>query len=58
MLEVLEDQYEKSEVYKPHSKSVYQINLQKTHFCYVNKSGETNYHYCLLLTADMMQYLS
>ena len=49
----LEDQYAKSEVYKPNCKSVYQLNLQKKHFCYVNQSGETNYRYHLLLTTEM-----
>ena len=47
----LEDQYVKSEVYKPNCKSVYQLNLQKKHLCYVNESGETNYRY-RLLTAE------
>ena len=28
----LEDQYVKSEVYKPNRRSVYQLNLQKKHF--------------------------
>ena len=37
----LEDYYVKSEVYKPNCKSVYQLNFQKKHLCYVNKSGET-----------------
>ena len=48
----LDDQYVKSEVYKPNCKSVYQLNLQKKHLCYVNESGETNYQYHLLLTAE------
>ena len=47
----LEDQYVKSEVYKPNCKSVYQLNLQIKHLCYVNESGETNYRY-RLLTAE------
>ena len=51
----LEDQYVKSEVYKPNYKSVYQLNLKKKHLCYVNKSGETNYRYCLLLTTETMR---
>ena len=51
----LEDQYVKSEVYKPNHRSVYELNLQKKHLCYVNESGETNYHYHLLLTAKMMR---
>ena len=50
----LEDQYVKSEVYKPNCKSVYQLNLEKKHLCYVNESGETNYHYHLLLTTETM----
>ena len=37
----LENQYVKSEVYKPSCKSVYQLNLQEKHLCYVNESGET-----------------
>ena len=48
----LEDQYVKSEVYKPNFKSVYQLNLQKKHLYYVNESGETNYRYHLLLTVE------
>ena len=48
----LEDQYVKSEVYKPNCKSVYQLNLQKKHLCYVNESGETNYGYRLLLMTE------
>ena len=48
----LEDKYVKSEVYKPNCRSVYQLNLQKTHLCYVNESGETDYRYCLLLTTE------
>ena len=36
----LEDQYVKSEVYKPNCKNVYQLNLQKKHLCYVNESGK------------------
>ena len=48
----LEDQYVKSEVYKPNCKSVYQLNFQKKHLCYVNESGETNYRYRLLLTTE------
>ena len=51
----LEDQCVKSEVYKPNFKSVYQLNLQKTHLCYVNESGEANYRYCLLLTTETTQ---
>ena len=47
----LEDQYVKSEVYKPNRRSVYQLNLQKKAF-YVNESGETNYHYHVLLTTE------
>ena len=47
----LENQYVKSEVYKPNCRSVYQLNLQKKHLCYVNESGETNYRY-RLLTAE------
>ena len=31
--------------------SVYQLNLKKP-LCYVNKSGEANYHYRLLLTTE------
>ena len=50
----LEDQYVKSEVYKPNCKSVYQLNLEKKHLCYVNESGETNYRYHLLLTTETM----
>ena len=46
----LENQYVKSEVYKPNCRSVYQLNLQKKHLCYVNESGETNYRYRLLTT--------
>ena len=38
----LQDQYVKSEVYKPNCKSVYQLNLQKKHLCCVNESGEMN----------------
>ena len=30
----LEDQYVKSEVYKPNFKNIYQLNLQKKHLCY------------------------
>ena len=48
----LEDQYLKSEVYKPNCKSVYQLNLQKKHLCYVSESGETNYGYRLLLMTE------
>ena len=48
-----EDQYVKSEVYKLNFKSVYQLNLQVKHLCYVNESGETNYCYHLLLTMEM-----
>ena len=52
----LEDQYVKSEVYKPNCKSVYQLNLQKKKpLCYVNESWETNYCYHLLLTTETMQ---
>ena len=51
----LEDQYVKSEVYKPNYKSVYQLNLKKKYLCYVNKSGETNYRYRLLLTTETMR---
>ena len=51
----LEDQYVKSEVYKPNYKSVYPLNLKKKHLCYVNKSGETNYRYRLLLTTETMR---
>ena len=50
----LESQYVKSEVYKPNCKSVYQLNLKK-HLCYVNKSGEANYRYRLLLTTETMR---
>ena len=50
----LEDQYVKSEVYKPNCKSVYQLNLEKKHLCYVNESGKTNYRYHLLLTTETM----
>ena len=49
----LEDQYVKSEVYRLHCKSIYQLDLPKKHFCYVNESGETNYHYRILLTTEM-----
>ena len=49
-----EDQYVKSEVYKPNCKSVYQLNLKKKHLCYVNESGETNC-YRLLLTTETMR---
>ena len=49
---VLEDQYVKSEVFKPNCKSVYHLNLQKQHVCYVNESRERNYCYCLLLMAE------
>ena len=52
---VMEDQYVKSEVYEPNSKTVYQLNLQKKHLCYVNESEETNYCYCLLLSTEMTQ---
>ena len=45
----LDNQYVKSEVYKPNCKSVYQLHLQKKHLCYINESGETNY---LLLTTE------
>ena len=48
----LEDQYLKSEVYKSNCKSVYQLHLQKKHFCYVSESGETNYGYRLLLMME------
>ena len=51
----LEDQYVKSEVYKPNCKNGYRLNLQKKHLCYVNESGGTNYCYRLLLTTEMMQ---
>ena len=51
----LEDQYVKSEVYKPNCKSVYQLNLQKKHLCYVNESERTNDRYCLLLMMETMQ---
>ena len=51
----LEDQYVQSEVYKPNCKSVYQLNLQKNHLCYVNESVETNYRYRFLLTAETMR---
>ena len=54
----LEDQYLKDEVYKPNCKSVYQLNLQKQHLCYVNESGETNYGYRLLLMMETTQYKS
>ena len=37
---VLEDQYVKSEVYKPNCEIVCQLNLQKKHLCYVNESGK------------------
>ena len=50
-----EDQYAKSEVYKPNYKSVYQLNLKKKYLCYVNKSGERNYCYRLLLTTETMR---
>ena len=50
----LEDQYVKSEVYKPNLKSVYQLNLKKKHLCYVNESGETNFYH-LLLTMETMR---
>ena len=50
----LEDQYLKSEVYKPNCKSAYQLNLQKKHLHYVNESGETNYYDCLLLATEIM----
>ena len=36
----LEDQYVKSEVYKPNCKSVYQLNLQNKHLCYVMNLGK------------------
>ena len=52
---VLEDQYVKSEVYKPNCKSVYQLNLQKKHLCYVIEYGEMNYCYHLLLMTETMQ---
>ena len=51
----LEDQYVQSEVYKPNCKNAYQLNLQKNHLCYVNESGEANYPYRFLLTAETMQ---
>ena len=51
----LEGQYVKSEVYKLNCNSVYQLNLQKKHLCYVNESGETNYRYRLLLTMETMR---
>ena len=50
----LEDHYVKSEVYKPNCKNVYQLNIQKKNLCYANESGETNYHYHLLLMTEMM----
>ena len=53
---VLEDQYLKSEVYKPNCKIVYQLNLQKKHLCYVNESGERNYGCHLLLMTETAQY--
>ena len=40
----LEDQYVKSKVYQQNCKSAYQLNLQNKYLCYVNESGETNYH--------------
>ena len=52
----LEDQYLKSEVYKPNCKIVYQLNLQKKHLCYVNESGERNYGCHLLLMTETAQY--
>ena len=48
----LEDQYVKSEVYKPNCKSICQLNLLKKHLRYANESGEMNYCYCLLLTTE------
>ena len=51
----LEDQYVKSEVYKPNCKSLYQLNLQKMHLCYVIESGETIDCCHVLLTTGMMQ---
>ena len=51
----LEDQYVKSEVYKRNTKRVYQLYLQKKHFCYITESGGKNYHYCLLLTTKTMR---
>ena len=36
----LDDQYVKSEVYKPNCKSVYQLNLQNKHLCYVMNLGK------------------
>ena len=51
----LEDQYLKSEVYKPNCKSVYQLNFQKKkHLCYVNESGEMNHRYRLLFMTETM----
>ena len=52
---VFEDHYVKSEVFKPNCKSVYQLSLQNKRLCYVNKSGETNYRYHLLLMTERMQ---
>ena len=40
------------EIFKPDYKSVYQLNLQKKYWCYINESGETNYRYRLLLTTE------
>ena len=48
----LEDQYVKSEVYKPNCKSICQLNLYKKILCYANESGEMNYRYCLSLTTE------
>ena len=45
----LEDWYLKREVYKL---SVYQLNLQKKHLCYVIESGEMNYCYHLLVMTE------
>ena len=51
---MLEDQYVKSEVYKPNCKSVYLLDLQRKYLCNVNESGETNYCYHLLSTMKAM----
>ena len=49
----LEDYYVKSEFYKPNCKSAYHLSIQEKFLCYVNASGETNYHYHLLLSFNV-----
>ena len=40
---VLEDQYVKSEVYKPNCKSYYQLNLEKKYLCYAGFCAKVAY---------------